>query len=639
MSELAPPMTPGLLLRLVAAPTPEERAALAAAPFAVVGHVGPAPAGLKATLVPLDPNAPSHHHWAEITAAAPAAPVWLREGGERWLGLAPAVSGSRHVLVVRPEGAWAEVRALDLREGRPAFCPAPPGEIRPDRPDATPFHGLIVDAPPGPEDAPLPTIAEGGVAWALRGLAAARSGDLGGARAGLARAVELLGPSTHPWERRTLLDAACVLLELAAATGEGAEMSLGRALPLLERHGDCPELWFAAGTVMRALGSGPDALECFRNAARALGTPLDPFSAPDRLRRAPHWLFEAQAELAVAQGDAAAAGQFALAAVRARAAAEPAPPGLLQLALNAAAAAPTRQDEALVFARIATQPDFEPTLHAAVLTRLRTLRETSAARAVHLADVYAAASERVRWEHEFLRLRPTLVPVAAPASEPTRPTPAKRLQLVLGPSDPEGAVEALAAGLRALGHAVEIGAEARPWPPNGAVEALPHAVDLGQASMHLPGREVPRVVVAPLNAAAEGTALLLAALDRLRGAGVRFELRVLDGLPRVALLDELTEADVFAEGPLGPPSRRAHEALARGCAVLAGPGSAPEGHPAVVVTPDTLEAELRRVLTDRAVRATLARAGRTWVERNAAADRVAARLLAAHPPAGEPRDP
>jgi tetratricopeptide (TPR) repeat protein len=637
MSDHADTPTPGLLLRLVAAPTPEERAAVAAAPFAVVGHVGPAPTGLTATLVALDPTVPSHQHWPAVVAAAPAAPVWLREGGERWLGVAPAVSGSRHVLVVRPEGAWAEVRALDLREGRPGFSPAPPGEIRPERHEATAFHGLIVDAPPAPEDAPLPTIAEGGVAWALRGLAAAREGDLGGARAGLARAVELLGPRTRPWERRTMLDAACVLLELAAATGEAAEMSLGRALPLLERHGDCPELWFAAGTVMRALGSGPDALECFRNAARALGTPVDPFGAPDRLRRAPHWLYEAQAELAVAQGDAAAAGQFALAAVRARPATDPAPPGVLQLALTAAASAPTRSDEALVLTRIATLPEFEPTLHAAVLTRLRTLRETSAARALFLGDVYAAASERVRRDPEFLRLRPTLVPVSAPASEPARPTPAKRLQLVLGPNDPEGAIEALAAGLRTLGHAVEIGADAQPWPPPGALDALPPPVDLRDAPMHLPGREVPRVVVAPLDAAAEGTALLLAALERLRGAGVRFELRVLDALPRVALLDELTEADVFAEGPLLAPTRRAHEALVRGCAVLSGAGAATEGHPAVVTTPETLDAELRRVLTDRALRATLARAGRAWVERTAAADRVAARLLAAHPP-GETRE-
>jgi hypothetical protein len=184
---------------------------------------------------------------------------------------------------------------------------------------------------------------------------------------------------------------------------------------------------------------------------------------------------------------------------------------------------------------------------------------------------------------------------------------------------------------------VEIGAETQAWPADSALAALPHAVDLRDAPMHLPGREVPRVVVAPVDPAAEGTALLLAALDRLRGAGVRFDLRVLDALPRVALLDELTEADVFAEGPLSPPTRRAHEALVRGCAVLAGATHAPEGHPAVVVTPETLETELRRVLTDRALRATLARAGRTWVERHAAADRVAARLLAAHPPAGETR--
>ena len=822
---------PALLLRLDGAPTGADLSGLPPAALVVIGHRGEVPAALRAraghVFIALEPAAASVQ-WAQLAAAAPAGCFLLLEAGERLLGEVTAGPAPGRLRVVRPEGVWEEVRRVVLGAGRLGFAPAPAGEVRPECPDAVALADAVLDAPAAPEGPPPASLPSHPVAMAVAGVALARSGEHATAREVLLRAVALLTESTEPWVQRSLIDAACLLLELVGATGEDAERALAQVLPLLERCRDCPELWFAVALVMRAVGNLDDAEVCLDSAARLLPTAPDEWRMPNRLRRSPFWLFEAQAELSMARGQRARGAASALAAVRARPAGESATVPVLLAAFSAASASRDWRDEALVIARIAQLAESEPAAFEAVHARLRALRTVDSARALFCGDVFAAASPRARFDPMFLRIRPTLVPVVPASGSVERPpdavhpadtvhpadavrpadaasaghvtavsagpvesTPGRRLRVLVGTENIAGYVEHLAGGLRALGHEVETvlssdnrfyasfrpdhvtrdlmkdgrvtvtregdlrlslpseveswltgfdvaimvaaqsfapagldlpllaaagvkivswlpGSESRHWSAAGPMWAalgsrLPEAVadrGLRNASTRLadvalqgvyhntlankllnirnaerwsqavfsvpecvghgvrpyfsipapldpkrfrpdiPGREVPVVVHAPSHRGFKRTGELLAVLDRLRAEGVKFELRLLEGLPHEVIVEELAAADVVLDQMSLYPAILAHEGMASGCAVLTGniASALPSPHPKPVIhiDPRNVLAETRRLLTDRALRIECARAGRRYIELYCARELVAAQVLAALSPDAEP---
>ncbi|MEA2493669.1 MAG: hypothetical protein QOJ29_1580, partial [Thermoleophilaceae bacterium] len=145
------------------------------------------------------------------------------------------------------------------------------------------------------------------------------------------------------------------------------------------------------------------------------------------------------------------------------------------------------------------------------------------------------------------------------------------------------------------------------------------ALDTTAITRCIPGREIPRVVHAPSRAELKGTSEILQALDQLRGEGVAFDLRVLQGRPNSEVLRELREADVLVdelrESTYG---MLALEAMASGCAVAGGNQGdvvpLPAERPVLPITPATLVPQLRRLLTDRDLRMALADAGGSFVD-------------------------
>jgi hypothetical protein len=145
-------------------------------------------------------------------------------------------------------------------------------------------------------------------------------------------------------------------------------------------------------------------------------------------------------------------------------------------------------------------------------------------------------------------------------------------------------------------------------------------LDLSGYRYNPPGRETPVVLHAPSHKGVKGTETILAALDRLKADGVQFELRLLHGVSSRQVLSELAEADVVVDqlhlplhGKLGV------EAMASGCALATCDREEfepfPPGRPVWHIGPENLGDRLRRLLTDRELRLTLARAGRRHVER------------------------
>lgn len=149
---------------------------------------------------------------------------------------------------------------------------------------------------------------------------------------------------------------------------------------------------------------------------------------------------------------------------------------------------------------------------------------------------------------------------------------------------------------------------------------------------HVPGREVPVVVHAPSNKGIKGTEAVLPALDRLRAEGVRFDLRLLHGVPNAEVLRQLTDADVAIDQLRLPLyGRFSLEAMASGCALATCNREDYEPYPAnrpiCHVDSDNIHGQLKALLTDRALRIRLAEGGRRYVERYHEDASVARRIV------------
>jgi hypothetical protein len=159
-------------------------------------------------------------------------------------------------------------------------------------------------------------------------------------------------------------------------------------------------------------------------------------------------------------------------------------------------------------------------------------------------------------------------------------------------------------------------------------------IDLSRVKAKVPGREVPVVLHAPSRRDIKGTPEVMRALDELEREGVRFERRFLEGRPNPEVLREVAGADVVIDQLHLPlHGRLGVEAMAAGCALAtcdrADWEPIPARRPIWHIDVANVKAQLRTLLTDRALRVKLAREGRRHVERHHGHLAVARRILGA----------
>jgi len=144
----------------------------------------------------------------------------------------------------------------------------------------------------------------------------------------------------------------------------------------------------------------------------------------------------------------------------------------------------------------------------------------------------------------------------------------------------------------------------------------------------LPKRAASVVLHAPSDQRIKGTELIEAAVTPLTKDG-RVEFRVVTSAPHAEVRDAIAEADIVVDQlRSASASVFALEALGAGVPVLSrvdarALASFHQGLPIVPVTPDTLQAELVRLLDDPARCHALGERGRAYVAETHAADRVA----------------
>lgn len=158
------------------------------------------------------------------------------------------------------------------------------------------------------------------------------------------------------------------------------------------------------------------------------------------------------------------------------------------------------------------------------------------------------------------------------------------------------------------------------------------AMNLESYGHHVSGRDVPVVVHAPSKREIKGTTEILATLEKLKLEGVKFTLKLLEGLPNEEVIRQLVDADVVVDelneahyGMLGL------EAMATGCALAGGNHHElvplPPNPPMLHLNPENLYAQMRLLLTDKDLRLQLAGAGRPFVEKYHERANVAQHML------------
>lgn len=145
-------------------------------------------------------------------------------------------------------------------------------------------------------------------------------------------------------------------------------------------------------------------------------------------------------------------------------------------------------------------------------------------------------------------------------------------------------------------------------------------IKLAKYTCSIPRRDVPVVIHAPSSRDIKGTGPILQALDRLRNEGVRFELRLLNGVPNEEVVAALVDADVVIDQLYsGGYGKLGLETMASGCALATRaydvfwPFSPDQ--PIWHVESSNLYHQLKRLLSDKGLRIQLANDGRKYVER------------------------
>lgn len=154
------------------------------------------------------------------------------------------------------------------------------------------------------------------------------------------------------------------------------------------------------------------------------------------------------------------------------------------------------------------------------------------------------------------------------------------------------------------------------------VEGKPH---------HIPDSARPRIIHAPSKTDIKGTKLIVSAIEHLRGEGLEFEFLLLQNVPNSTVVEELSRGDIVLDQLYAHfPSMLALEGLTTGCAVAIPTYDDDSlfGAPICPIDEHTVVGQLRRLITDRDYRRTLAARGRQFVEENCAPPVVARKILA-----------
>jgi glycosyltransferase involved in cell wall biosynthesis len=158
-----------------------------------------------------------------------------------------------------------------------------------------------------------------------------------------------------------------------------------------------------------------------------------------------------------------------------------------------------------------------------------------------------------------------------------------------------------------------------------------YVIDPTLYTERIPDREVPVVVHAPSDRACKGTAEILASLDRLKARGIAFDLTLLERVPNAVVRETLRDADVAIDQLFVSYGKFAAEAMASGCATAC--VTYPDIEPFAALRPlhhidaEGIDAQLEQLLTDRALRRSLAARGRAHIDTYHDRTAVCRRLL------------
>jgi hypothetical protein len=153
-------------------------------------------------------------------------------------------------------------------------------------------------------------------------------------------------------------------------------------------------------------------------------------------------------------------------------------------------------------------------------------------------------------------------------------------------------------------------------------------------SSSIPNNDVPIVIHAPSFRSVKGTEEILRTLATLRSEGVQFELRLLEGMDNTQVIQNLIEADVLIDQLYLPGGGMlAREGMLTGCAVaspfLSELFPASPDAPLLSINQQNLYQKLKKLLTDRNLRLSLAFTGRAFVEKHNDHTQVAQQILLA----------
>jgi glycosyltransferase involved in cell wall biosynthesis len=165
---------------------------------------------------------------------------------------------------------------------------------------------------------------------------------------------------------------------------------------------------------------------------------------------------------------------------------------------------------------------------------------------------------------------------------------------------------------------------------------MPRAIDLGEWPEQAPQqRDVPRLLHVPSRRGTKGTDRILAAIDRLRGEGLRFDFQLLEGVSHEAARQAIQAADVVIDNVItGDYEIVSLEAMASSRVAVANiqvdsARTFPDA-PIFSVDPDSLDRRLRGLIDDVDLRRSLAARGRAYVGRRHDAAVIAGSLLEAY---------
>lgn len=170
----------------------------------------------------------------------------------------------------------------------------------------------------------------------------------------------------------------------------------------------------------------------------------------------------------------------------------------------------------------------------------------------------------------------------------------------------------------------------------------PRAIDLRDWEFSVPpAREVPVIVHAPSSRGRKGTDLILAAVERAKAAGLKFEFKMIEGVSNAEMRQALRDSDVLIDNMLlGDYEVTGLEAMALGRTVVtrvlpAVAETIGREVPILTADADTISEVLERVVTDPDLRLRLGAEGRRFVEEVHDSPVVAKGLVAAYERSGD----